>query len=1398
MNEFTRNYVPVNLEGTTDEAVEIVLKFKDDYAGTWEMNENNSLKFEQVKRFLTSEQRFCFFQKAKSDEKNNRSRHKIIVPIENEKAIEMIGTLFSFHIDQFTEKYAYLIIKAKETIYINEPVKDTKKINCKISVSTTSDKIGTNGRQFIELFKEIDALDIPTLDLNKEKDKEIWKKYVEALKELVKQKVQLWKIQKIDNPKVDRIEGSKDRANYIDIFIDEKDTNKQFEKDIEQVFPDEELEDYRVSEDRAFIEFATYRESNQEELDLIKEMAANYFFDIADNSPQHYISGELNFKYADISSKDEILLQLKEKLSDYLIEVNVDENGYLDISEGEYPHIQKVVNDNFDFILELKKDNGISLKVQVEKQEISQLLIQQVQTKLQGQGLTKAKLSLSPDKQQIAIDVSANIFPDFLKEIGFFQKERICRFGNFNNKHSYIEIDGIPLIDNEYQLTNITSKSDSQRILERIQNANEDLSIRQLPTRYIFALSQKRNIEKLRDFKTQTDIQGKTNFDIAKSVLTIDADNSSEYNAQIDRIKEAFPTVSLEDKLYKPTFFLQFKTDLENQRQSIVGKIQNDIRKSNIGKFKFDPYKQFSRVAFEYYFNEEEQRENFKSLILSLCEPYEKVLSYSFENKSGRTIFEFYKNEKLEFENEKKIYRNIKSETFVFATKSQRHILELDNVQVDSFDNDIWELDDDERQEFFDERNRQKQQLIEQRAKKRDIQKAIDYAQQIGTLVRKQGNKFTFRINDKFDNLINGTAENRLNLNDLIGGYIKPIFPGELTNIDRMIKAMSKVTEPGKTVKTRDGKKVLYTVGYPANKNLCNFLFDPNTARQSTEDIAEEKKRILSNLNEPLLKNQPKQLEAVAKSLLAPDLALIQGPPGTGKTTVIAEIIWQMLLREPEAKILITSQTNLAVDNALERLKGKKLVRPIRIGNIDKFEDEGKVYSDRRLKDWLMAKPNSSEEKINSDNAICEWVKNVSKKCSNSETYQKATVKWKKGLTDKDSIIKTTFAAEYFKNINVFAATCSECGSRNFGETFQTIFLKNKEKQGEPEFDLVIMDEASKATPPELVLPLTLGKKVIIIGDHKQLPPMIDENEFSEALEAVGAKQLVEDWTKDDYKISQFEKLFVHAPKNFVTSLDTQFRMHGDIMNCISQFYKDQEELENGLICGIRNEMNIPDLSEKASRWHGLNLPPLFLPDKHAIWINVETPELKIGNSTSFSNEGEVKAIKLVLEKLIHAEGFEQYADFFNKGEDKEIGIITYYMGQMKKIQEAIYPNFTPNEWRNFEQHKYENVYKLPFRINTVDRFQGMERNIIIISTVRSNKQKQLDTNGKVLKEQKNEHYPYALGFAREIQRVNVGFSRAKRLLIVIGNEKHFSNRPEYFDAIQKMHRVDIAQLQNL
>lgn len=1348
MTEFIRNNNPDNIfEGTADAPIEVVLKFKEDFENTYERNVDNALKFNQVKNILTSEPIGSFFQKQKSDETNNRSRHKIIIPIGNEKAVEASVVLWVNKIDTFTELYSYSVGKFKEISFFSDPNKNTLKSCCVFKITTHNKQDGTNSNSFKELYKKIESLEVPTIDINKEKDKQIWHNYVVALKKLVKQKEQVWKIQKISQPYAEKNDANSERANYIDIYINEKDLIEQFEKDFEGSFNVDELEDYGVSEDKAFIEFSNYRELSQDEIEKLNELAGEYFYDMSKNSPIHYLSGEFRFKFSEISSKDEVFNQIKNILStDYQIEVSIDSNGCTNITETDFPHIQKVVNDNFEFLLRINRDNEIKLKVDLNENEISQNDLSAIKEHLQKNGIdNRAKFQYNKENKEILIEVGANVNKDVLSNYGFLFKSRINRYGSNSIKYKLKEIEGLTISNNEYHIENVPNKERSNEILSRIRDTNEDLSIRQLPTRYYFTLNRKQDINKLRSFKTATDVHGKTVFEIASSTLRINAENLIEYELNLKRIKDLYPTATIQDKPYIPSFYIQFKTDIEAQRQSIIGKIQNEIRKEINSKVEYDILKNNTRVLFSFGFTTEDEREKFKEIIANACDKYSGVLNYSFENNLGRTLYEFFKNETLELEKEKEVIGNVRQATFVYLTPEERDQL---NQAIETYG-------EDER-----------------------FRAGI----QIGKLIRKEREKLKFRITDEFDELINAKETERIDIAEIKKGFIKPIFPGELTNIGRMIKAMKKVSEPGNKV------------GYPVNKNLSNFLFDPNAARQSSADIEVEKQKILSNLNEPLLKDQKKQLEAVAKSLIAKDIALIQGPPGTGKTTVIAEIIWQALLREPEAKILITSQTNLAVDNALDRIKGKKLVRPIRIGNTEKFEDEGKIYSNERMKKWVQAKSNTDEEELNSDNAICDWIKNIKTKCCNDDIYSKAILKWRDGLDAKDVTIKNTFSNAYYKYVNVFAATCSECGSRNFSETFQTTFQKNSEKQTEPEFDIVIMDEASKATPPELVLPLTLGKKVIIIGDHKQLPPMMDEREFSEALEAVGAKKLVEDWTKEDYKISQFEKLFLNAPKNFVASLDTQFRMHEQIMDCISQFYKDQEELDNGLICGIKGEMNIPDFKVKASRWHGLKSEPFIEQNHHAIWVNVETPERKIG--TSYENEGETQAIQTVLRTLSKAEGFKEYFDYFKKDEDKEIGIITYYMPQMQKIRNSMYPHFSKKEWRDFEQHKFENEFQIPFRINTVDRFQGMERNIIIISTVRSNKQIKEEKGRTITID--NTKYPFALGFARELQRINVGFSRAKRLLIVIGNEKHFSNKTEYAEAIQKMHRVDIVQLQNL
>lgn len=1336
LNEFSLGFRPVSFESSLPSTIDVYLRFHDDIEDRWDNNANNTIRFAALKSFLTSAPRMCYFQKAKSDVKTNRSHHSLFIKVNEERAVVFRVSLGQRRVDDFTTLYYYFVSKSKEVPFIKVPDNDKEvyAVECNIHAVNYSQPEGSTSQDFQQLYRRVESLNLPAIELNKEKDKSIWKSYVTALKKLVKEKEQVWKIKNISKPYQEDYVGE-ERPSYIDIYINEKEMSRAFEKELEKFFSNE-LADYGVNDENGFIEFSSFRELSQTERDNLESLALEYFYEF-DPRPNYSISGEIKFNQPNEENVSEIYDDIRRYLeSDYKIIMSIGSDGRVKCSEKDLPHVIKVAERRHGQSLTVRKDSTMRLKVSFEVSNGTQIDLDDVKNEIRKLGLSldRVKIELLNSGKHIAIGVNSFIRSDAFSLLGLKHVKNVFSFGSRYKKATQ-PIDGL-YIENGYYCADNIRIEQARKLLEIIQRTLSDTSYRIQPTRYVFELpTPEVDIDILRDYKSAVDNGGSRVFSIDTLELIIDASNDDEYRNLVSEV-QGLNGAYIEEKKFAPIYYLKLKENLASERRESIVKVQNELRRRDYDRVTYDPIKNYSRTLFNFTYETEEERDGFIDNIQKICEEIGGTIDLSFENEEGVTSFQFNKNVQLEAEKEKTVKQNIRQALFIYLTKDE---YEYYNNAVSKYgDNAVF---------------------------KGGIS--------IGTLVRKDREKFKFRLHPEFENLMD-----REGVEEIREGFIKPIFPGELTNINRMIKAMRKVTDPE-------------NAGYPANVNLSNFLFDPHTARLSQADIEVEIQKIINNLNEPLLRNQPKQLDAVVKALISPDIAIIQGPPGTGKTTVIAEIIWQTLLRNPAAKILITSQTNLAVDNALERLKGKKLVRPIRIGNIEKFEDEGKMYSDKRIKEWHASRIGSDEEQNNADNAVCQWIERVVNNSSNDDRYASIIKKWRHGIAQGS--LKTTFAMEYLKQVNVFAATCSECGSRNFSETYQSLFLKDKEIQGDPIFDLVIMDEASKATPPELVLPLTLGKRVVVIGDHKQLPPMIDENEFTEALEAVGAKKLVEDWTKTDYKTSQFEKLFINAPRTVVTSLDTQFRMHEQIMNCVSQFYQDQEELENGLICGIKKDMDIADFSNKASRWHGLNLAPFVSPEVHAIWVNVETPEEDPHKNHSFQNMGEVDAIKTVLQALIHAEGFKEYFDSCKKEEDREVGVITYYMTQMTAIRNALYPHFSRNEWRNFELHKYNNEFQIPFRINTVDRFQGMERNIIIISTVRSNRQKIAED--KIIK---NEKYPYALGFARECPRVNVGFSRAKRLLIVVGNEKHFANKPEYAEAIQKMHRVDIAQLKNL
>lgn len=693
--------------------------------------------------------------------------------------------------------------------------------------------------------------------------------------------------------------------------------------------------------------------------------------------------------------------------------------------------------------------------------------------------------------------------------------------------------------------------------------------------------------------------------------------------------------------------------------------------------------------------------------------------------------------------------------------------------------------------------------------------------------------------------------------------------------------------------------------GTPVNPHLGNFLFDSGRAHPIYEEGKQTRHGAAAQQlrRRQLLQLNDSQAEAVRAALHAPDMALVQGPPGTGKTTVIAEMIWQMIIERPETRIMLTSETNLAVDNALDRLLQAKgapkhlakmitLVKPLRFGRLSKIDEEGAKYAFHRIRQWADPNYQPPKEEIyalderddeedetqaprHDRNAVQEWMSKIGERVSPpqqaSEELKEVLRKWQTDLAQPEHPLKQMFTDAYLSHANVIGSTCSSAGSPslmwdyaehvlgkgqqdveqrrklfhiaqkfgrvNPGEMPKSIQLprdkmdaqtrlykiadherKQAQQQikmmgktnglqtvdGRPilsdhareldrlnsqqqllrytrqeiapyfhiplKFDVVIMDEASKATPPELLLPLCFGRRVVIIGDHRQLPPMLNEVEFREALIEVGARDLAARIDREFTEASQFERLILNprVSPHIIARCNEQYRMHPHINAVIEQFYRDEGGLRPAEV--LTKEADLPDLNRPFSRHHGLYLPQFIDPDVHTIWVDVPGEESQQG--TSFENTQEVEAVRRVIQLLESAEGWPKYLqhweklrDPFLKRQEQEIGVISFYAAQRRQLLQGLKGG------------------KTPLKINTVDRFQGMERNIVIVSTVRA--QRRLGStqpNGDS-------------GFAKSPNRLNVALSRARRLLIVVGDRRFFEQVKDrkghalYGEAIQAIAR---------
>ena len=317
----------------------------------------------------------------------------------------------------------------------------------------------------------------------------------------------------------------------------------------------------------------------------------------------------------------------------------------------------------------------------------------------------------------------------------------------------------------------------------------------------------------------------------------------------------------------------------------------------------------------------------------------------------------------------------------------------------------------------------------------------------------------------------------------------------------------------------------------------------------------------------------------------------------------------------------------------------------------------------------------------------------------------------------------------YVKHANVIGTTCVASANSEFMDNY-------------PTFDVVIIDEVSKATPPELLLPMLKGAKIILVGDHHQLPPLIGDETFEETLEQVLKESNTFEEKRELEKLleeSLFERLYKNLPETNKTMLAIQYRMHENIMQTIAPFYKNESD---ELQCGL------PD--SDALRDHQLETPQ-FNRNHHLLWFDVPNDkryfEQRMKEGASLFNEAELAIIKNLLIEMNAATEKAKEQGLIPADTLKSVGVISFYAEQVKRINRLIEQEIS--------------VPHLHIRTGSVDKFQGMEMDVILVSMVRNN-----GGNGEI-------------GFAKDYRRLNVALSRARELLALIGSTEMFAQKPK-------------------
>ena len=449
------------------------------------------------------------------------------------------------------------------------------------------------------------------------------------------------------------------------------------------------------------------------------------------------------------------------------------------------------------------------------------------------------------------------------------------------------------------------------------------------------------------------------------------------------------------------------------------------------------------------------------------------------------------------------------------------------------------------------------------------------------------------------------------------------------------------------------------------------------------------------------------QEDAVNKVLRTKDVAIVHGPPGTGKTTTLVEAIYETLRRENQ--VLVCAQSNMAVDWISEKLVDRG-INVLRIGNPTRVNDKMLSFTyERRFE----AHPDYTLLW-----SIRKAIRDLrSHRKRGSDSYHQKLERLKERATE----LEVRINAQLFGEARVIA--CTLVGSANRlleGQKFGTLFI----------------DEAAQALEAACWIPIRRVSRVIFAGDHCQLPPTIKS--FA-AMKAGLGKTLM-------------ERIVENHPET-VTLLKMQYRMNDEIMRFSSDwFYGNQVESAPEVKYRSILDLDIP------MTW--IDTSDFQLPSEAAANSSLFTlhsslfKEEFVGESFGRINKAEAELTLLALEQYFSKIGKARILD-----ERLDVGVISPYRAQVQYLR------------RLFKKREFFKPYRHLISVNTVDGFQGQERDIILISLVRANDEGQI-------------------GFLRDLRRMNVAITRARMKLIILGDASTMTRHPfykklyEYIDAL--------------